>query len=287
MTNDLALKHSAAAGRALDQGNLERAAEGFTFAIRHAPDWATPWYNLGLVRKLQRRWPESLACNQRATALDPANEAAWWNAGIAATAIGDWAAARTAWLGFGLALPPGDSEPRMDLGHVPIRLAQPDGPIVWCQRIDPARAMVGSALPPSSGYRYGDILLHDGAPRGTQLLGEQEVPIFDMLALLAPSAYRSFAVTVHAESGAALATLARGASDHGLGVEDWDDVRRSCLAVDSAASDDDRQATLLLATLDDDALRHVVLRWQELFPKSVALAIESLPAPADAPIAGL
>ena len=33
----------------------------------------------------------------RAARLDPEDEAAWWNTGIAATAPGDWAAARRAW----------------------------------------------------------------------------------------------------------------------------------------------------------------------------------------------
>ncbi len=33
--------------------NLERAASAYLRAIHHAPDWSVPWYNLGLVYKLQ------------------------------------------------------------------------------------------------------------------------------------------------------------------------------------------------------------------------------------------
>jgi tetratricopeptide (TPR) repeat protein len=96
-----------------------------------------PWYNLGLVRKHQRRWPESLSCNLRAAALDPTDEAAWWNAGIAATALGEWATARRAWAAFGIELPPDDGEITMRLGPTPIRLnADGNGEVVWCARID-------------------------------------------------------------------------------------------------------------------------------------------------------
>ena len=89
--NFFALLNNRRGNRALNQaGNLDKAAVAFERATRQAADWSVPWYNLGLVRKRQQRWGESLACNLRAAALNPADEAAWWNAGIAATALGEW-----------------------------------------------------------------------------------------------------------------------------------------------------------------------------------------------------
>ena len=58
-------------------------------------------------------WPTSASAAGRsrcaatnAAKLDPADEAAWWNTGIAATALGEWATARLAWQAFGIELPP-------------------------------------------------------------------------------------------------------------------------------------------------------------------------------------
>ena len=78
------------------------------------------------MRKRQRRWPQSLVCNLQAAHLDPSDEAAWWNAGIAATALGEWETTRLAWVAFGIDLPPGDGEISMQLGPTPIRL-NPEG----------------------------------------------------------------------------------------------------------------------------------------------------------------
>lgn len=49
----------------------------------------------GLTHKYLRDWPVSLHHNLRSQALrDERDEASLWNAGIAATALGDWAQAR-------------------------------------------------------------------------------------------------------------------------------------------------------------------------------------------------
>src|SRR5262249_22308933 len=85
-----------------ERGRVDRVAARFRQAIAADPSWGVPWYNLGLVHKRQRNWPKTLRCNLRATELDPTNEAAWWNLGIAATALGRWRIARSAWRGFGI-----------------------------------------------------------------------------------------------------------------------------------------------------------------------------------------
>jgi tetratricopeptide (TPR) repeat protein len=127
-------------GNQLDEeGDQTRAMKAYRRAIKWDHRWSVPWYNLGLLFKRRREWHESLTHNERAVELDPSDEAAWWNLGIAATALGTWSRARDAWRACGIDVPDGDGPLEMDFGQVPIRL-NPDttAEVVWCRRIDPA-----------------------------------------------------------------------------------------------------------------------------------------------------
>jgi hypothetical protein len=275
-------------------GDLERAAAAFERALSYAEDWSIPWYHLGLTRKRQRRWPESLYANLRAAALDPTDEAAWWNAGIAATALGEWELAREAWSSFGITLPPGEGEIVMQLGLTPIRL-NPDtqGEVVWCERIDPARAIVRNVPLPTSGYRYGDLLLHDGAPNGSRVLRGQEVPVFDAIQLLRASAYQTYVVRLRAGSAGDLLALVEQAEGRGCGIEDWETIRQLCASCSTgspgphaAAPDyaDGQQVELAIAAEDDNVLRELLRAWAEAHPGSAALAIALMLPSATPPI---
>lgn len=199
-----------------------RAEVLYREAARLAPDWSVPLYNLGLLTKYQGRWADSLEFNRRAVALAPDDEAAWWNLGIAATALGDWKSAREAWTAFGIEVPPGDGPVEMKLGLTPIRIEPGDGgEVVWCERIDPARARIRSVPLPDSGRRYDDLVLHDGAPNGERRLGERLVPVFDELALLTPSTYATFEVEVRAETREELEAWFGALFEAGVIGEDW------------------------------------------------------------------
>src|SRR5437868_7965807 len=86
-------------GRAAPDGR-----EGFYYRLATIvePNWAAPWYNLGLRAKYRSEWNDSLRFNQRALELEPKHEAACWNLGIAATALRDWNEARRAWKIYGI-----------------------------------------------------------------------------------------------------------------------------------------------------------------------------------------
>ena len=214
-----------------EESAAEEAERLYREAVRLAPGFSWPWFNLGLLLKRQRRWPESLDANRRAAELDPEDETAWWNLGIAATAVGDWATARAAWTGFGFTLPEGEGPIEdMGFGLTPIRLdPEGEGEVVWCWRLDPARAVVESVPLPESGRRHGDLLLHDGEPRGARHRSDgSEVPVFDELGLLAPSSFGTYAALVEAPSEEDLEALADAASEAGLGFEDWSTIRMIC-----------------------------------------------------------
>lgn len=174
-----------------------------------------------------------LALHRRATELAADDEAAWWNLGIAATALGDWPTARAAWKGFGINLPEGEGPIEIDYGLVPIRLRPAEvGEVVWGRRIDPARAIVDSVPLPESDRRWRDLVLHDGAPNGYRKLGDQEVPVFDELELLAASPFTTFVAEVACAGPRAAAALVERLDEvEDTRAEDWTaSVRTLCRA---------------------------------------------------------
>ncbi len=150
------------------------------------------------------------------------NPPAWWNLGIAATALQDWETAREAWSRYGIDVPDGSGPIEMDLGAVPIRVSPAQHPeVVWCRRIDPARAVVRSVPTAASGRGCGDTVLHDGAANGHRMHGGREVPVFDELELLAPGGLHTFAVKLIAPTRADLEAFESLSVDDELVVEDW------------------------------------------------------------------
>src|SRR5262249_24243353 len=121
-----------------ERGQLKEAVKLYQKAAALDPRWAVPLYNLGLLFKNQHKWATSLKYNRRATELDPQNEASWWNLGIAATALGRWELARSAWRAYGIDIPNGSGPIDFPCGYGPIRLnPKGDGEVVWAYRLDP------------------------------------------------------------------------------------------------------------------------------------------------------
>ncbi|MGH9939625.1 MAG: tetratricopeptide repeat protein [Blastocatellia bacterium] len=129
-SRSLAVRHNEKAIKLEERGHIAEAVKYYQKAIKLWPAWSVPWYNLGLLRKRQHNWRESLRCNQKAVTLDPSDQAAWWNLGIAATALEDWAEARRAWKGFGAKIPDGEGPIEMEIGATPIRINPDDAPEV-------------------------------------------------------------------------------------------------------------------------------------------------------------
>lgn len=212
-----------------DEGRFAEAERAYQAAIEAAPLWSVPWYNLGLPHKILRQWADSARCNQRAVELDPADGDAWWNLGIAATARADWALARRAWQNCGIEMSDGADEPRLNFGPVPIRLnAASEGEVVWCDRIDPARAIIRNIPLPSSGHREGDLLLHDGAPNGYRVWNDRDYPVFDALQVLLPSERNTYEARVAVAEQAGLVALEELAGSFGIPMEDWETMSWVC-----------------------------------------------------------
>jgi hypothetical protein len=174
-----------------------------------------------------------LEANQRAVELNPENEGAWWNIGIAATALSQWAEARRAWGEIGLDCPPGNDEVDLQLGAHPVRL-NPQGraEVVWCQALDPARAKIANVPTPESGFRFGDIVLRDGVPNGFRVWQGVEVPVFDSLGLWKSSGFGTFELVLESAAPEAIGWLRESCKARGWGFEECNLIRHLCEADD-------------------------------------------------------
>lgn len=218
-------------------GGARRAEWFYQQATRFCPSHAPAWFNLGLEAKKRHDWVPFLECNQRAVHLEPGNQPAWWNLGIAATALNDFAEADRAWVGFGITVPPGQGARDWNLGPIPIRI-QPQGPaeVVWCRRLDPARARITSIPLPGSQRAYGDTLLTDGAPSGRRWHAGQQVPVFPELEVLARSEWTTFGIKARMPSQADWLDLVHLAEGGPVKVEDWSNLEVLCKACSGGAT---------------------------------------------------
>lgn len=267
-----------------EEGDAAGAEQAYRAALAADPAWSVPYYNLGLLCKYQSRWQESLELNKTAAALAPDDEAAWWNLGIAATALGNWTEARRAWKACGMDPPPGEGPPAFGFGLTPVRLdPDGDGEVVWADRIDPARAAIVSVPLPWSAHNYGDVVLTDGAAEGYRVVGDKRYPVFNVLSLLSPSALRKYILELAADDPASVDALIKCAEELGGAAEHWGQSTNILCAKCSrgvphqhpsthrsaahphcglAASDDEHAETIIRAWLDADPKADLI-RWYD------------------------
>lgn len=187
------------------------------------------WFDAALAYKLLCDWPRAFELGRAAAASAErgVGDPAFWNLGIAATALHDWDAAREAWLAFGIALKGTQGEVREEFGMTPIRV-DPDGKaeVVWAQRICPTRAVVRS-VPMLADRKFGDVILHDGAPNGYRVVGEAKYMVFDEIAVWKPSDIPTWTVVVDCDEAGA-EDLAELFARHELGAEPATGMKPIC-----------------------------------------------------------
>ena len=215
-----------AVGRLLDEAqaldNLEVAMPLYERALALDPKHATVHYNIGLVHKYRGAWAESLHHNRIASNLREGYEPANWNMGIAATALRDWPAAREAWRRAGIDIAQGDGPINEDFGMTPVRLNPEErGEVVWARRIDPVRAVIANIPYGSSGFREGDIVLHDGAAVGQREVGDRTYSVFNVLELFEASAQSTYEAEVRARDAADLDSLLQALDAAKIEHEVW------------------------------------------------------------------
>lgn len=207
-------------------GNIPEAERLWKQAVTVDPKFSAAWFNLGLMAKKRGEWSECLRCNRAAVQADPKNTGAWWNLGIAATALRRWPEARQAWAAHKIPIPAGNDEPRAEYGLVPIRLVSSGGmtEVLWGDMIDPARVRIRNVPRPRSQYRFGDVVLRDGAPDGERELEGRKLPVFNVLGVYEASAFGTF-VAVLRVGGGVRENLGPALQAEGWGFEDWSTTR--------------------------------------------------------------
>ena len=209
------------------------AAELWERLARRYPDIPAAeawWYNAALAQKFLRNWAKAYELGREAAARAErgTEDPAFWNLGIAATIMEDWATARDAWRGYGLSIPDGAGEIELDWGITPIRLITGGGEVVWAVRLCPARARVLSVPTPESGRRFGEVVVHDGAPNGERTVNGQVYSVFDELLLWRASDLPTSTVEVVAATPEDVRALAELFDQHGYGAEPASAVRLIC-----------------------------------------------------------
>ena len=176
------------------------------------------------------RWNESMKFNQLTLELNPADDAAWWNLGIAATALRDWSEARRAWRAYGIEVE-GQSGEVLTPGTCVRLNPTGSGEVVWGQRLDPARIVILSVPLPESAHRFYDIILNDGASNGTRIDDDGvKVPVFEELSIWQVSEYSTFSVKLQIRDEDSERQLVAYCHTGKLGIEDWSTVRFLCAA---------------------------------------------------------
>jgi len=108
--------------RSINSGKTARGERLYKWASSIDPRWSVPCYNPVWHTKNTGRWKESLQFNQRALELNPDDEGAWWNLGIAATAMRNWSEAGRACKGCGIEFEVTDGEVRTPAVTAGVRL---------------------------------------------------------------------------------------------------------------------------------------------------------------------
>ncbi|MFH8393152.1 tol-pal system YbgF family protein [Streptomyces sp. NPDC018036] len=221
------------AREAFDAGEWQRSADLHEQVLAHFPDEepsAVWWYDAALAHKFLRNWEKALDLGREAAARSPRGEGdpAYWNLGIAATILRDWATAREAWSGFGIELPDGEGEIDGRFGAACVRLdTEGQREVVWIERLCPTRGRVVN-VPVTGGRRYGEIVVHDGEPKGERVYDGTAFPVFDELTLFEASPLPTLEVTVAAGEAGDLEALLALFTEHGFGAEPASSVRLLC-----------------------------------------------------------
>ena len=137
---------------------------------------------------------------------------------------------------------------------------------MWVQRICPTRARVVSV--PYGERRFGEIVVHDGAPNGERQVGDHTFPVFDELALWKASATLTWRAQVTAPAPEDMRALADAFDERALAMEPVDSLTFHCACCSQGALDASRTELagardVLLASPDERTATSILTEWAD------------------------
>jgi len=204
-----------------EQGDHYNAIKLYKRVVKDARHWHAPYIRLGHIYKERMEWKPALYYNKKAISLSVEHQDAWWNVGIAATALNKRRLAKSVWAKFNL-------NKSYFSGPVSIRLAYGQRfEVLWAKRLDPARARVKNIPHPRSGRRYHDTVLLDHRIQGHHSDGLRRLPIYNELGLYKASTFSTFSCLLHNAEKDDILSLQQLCHNAGLGFEVWANAARA------------------------------------------------------------
>lgn len=203
-------------------GDLYHAVKLYKKTIRLNPEFPTAYRHLGMIYSDRKEWKPAFHYWKKAVSLDTDDRDAWWQMGLAATALKKLRIAQSIWSKFGLEKP----DLNQPLG---LRLKHADGfEILWMQPLDASRCRILSIPHPGSDLRFRQMMLYDRrGEKGFNVVKHHRIPVFDAVDRLKGSPYQTFSCLLHTSETAAIDRLERLCHDAGLGFEVWSNASRS------------------------------------------------------------
>ncbi len=238
---------------------------------KEARNWAAPHIRLGDIYKYRQEWKPALYYNKKAVSLDAGNQSAWWNVGIAATALKKGRLARNVWAKFGFST----DEPSLKPASVRL-FYRGKFEILCVSCLGPARGIIRSVPSPESGRRYGDIVLMDGVVQGFHSSDAHRLSVYEELGLLRHSHYRTFSCVLQSAGKKDVEILEQLCREDNLGFEVWDNASRTLSSQYFGAAPEyyvhhfEPQSELLVAVAapDQEAAQRVLDAWKVISLKT-------------------
>lgn len=206
-------------------GDVYTAVKLLRKLIRKFPDWVTPFRALSRIYKRRREWKPVVHYALCVLDRDPDDLISWQDLGIGATALGKIGLAKKAWkqLGCESLQKELQSQPRM----IALSIHSPRGTeVVLAEQQDPVQAVIRSIPQPSSGFRYGDLILFDLEETDRVIIGKQQRTVFRQLARLKMAHTQTFSALLHTSDARKLEFLSNLCGQRGLGFDNWSKAER-------------------------------------------------------------
>ncbi len=200
-----------------EAGDHYHAIKVWKLLLKHFPEDGDAFLRLGRIYKERKEWKPALHYLKKGLSLVPEDQNAWWDVGIASTALGKKKLARIIWNKFGW-----NAEHPLTGGLISIRSQWRDGyELLWGRRMSPALAIIGSVPWPDSDLRFRDQVLVDGRPSGWQVVDRKKYPVFDEIGLFRRSDYMTWSCRLSSGEVDHLDLLERLCRESGMGFENW------------------------------------------------------------------